>query len=84
MNAQIDNQTSAQNADIQGKNAATRFSVADWNAKSQAAKRNQLDTGIGQLSDLSVQDRYGKEERDAIEYYYPNSYKRKKRRGGKV
>ncbi len=80
LNVEIDNRTAGQNADIDARNKRTRFEVDDWNAKSKAAKRNQLDTGIGQVSDLSVQDRYGREERDAIEYYYPNSYNRKKRK----
>ncbi len=86
-NAEIDNRTAQQNAEIDARNKGMKFNVEDWNAKSKAAKRNQLDQGIGQLSDLSVQDRYGREERDAIKYYYPSSYEakgRRKRRGGKI
>lgn len=84
INAEIDNRIASENAGIDARNKHMRFNVDDWNARSKAAKRNQLDQGIGQVSDLSVQDRYGREQREAIEYYYPNAYRRRKRREGKV
>lgn len=51
-NAQIGNQTAAQNAQIAAQNAQLGFKEQDYAARTKAAKQGMIGTGIGQIADV--------------------------------
>ena len=59
-NAQIGNQTAAQNAQIAAQNAQLGFREQDYAARTEAAKKGMIGTGIGQIADVYQGNRQNK------------------------
>jgi hypothetical protein len=68
VNAQIGNQTAAQNARIAAQNAQLGFREQDYDARTKAAKQNMIGTGIGQIADVYQGNRQNK---FLAENYFP-------------
>jgi hypothetical protein len=67
VDAQLQMQADAQNAQLEAQNRGTKFAVDDWNAKSKEAKRKYLEKSIEQMGTLAqnaqamdVQEKYMK------------------------
>ena len=67
-NAQIGNQTAAQNARIAAQNSQMGFREQDYDARTKAAKQNMIGTGIGQIADVYQGNRQNK---FLAENYFP-------------
>jgi len=67
-NAQIGNQTAAQNARIAAQNSQIGFREQDYDARTKAAKQNMIGTGIGQIADVYQGNRQNK---FLAENYFP-------------
>jgi hypothetical protein len=67
VDAQLQMQADAQNAQLEAQNRGTKFAIDDWNAKSKEAKRKYLEKSIEQMGTLAqnaqamdVQEKYMK------------------------